>query len=362
MNTRAGLLLAMAIPTLASAQRVERFTLRGTKTAVFNVAGKVTVEPGSGSAVTVEVTRNGADARELRIEERTVDGRTALCVIYPDERIIYRDPSRRRGSWNTTTSVDGDCQSGGRRWLGGRRVEVRSSGDGVEAWADIRIQVPAGQDIKVWNAVGTIEALDVNATMLLDAAAGTVATTRTRGLLNIDTGSGGATVSGHRGNVTVDVGSGSVRVDDVDGELVSIDSGSGSLTGENISADNLSFDTGSGGVDFARISARRVSANTGSGSVRLGITSGVETLEVDTGSGSVTVGVPGSFGGRVDISTGSGGISTEFPLQVRGRDRNELHGTIGNGRGRLLIETGSGGVRLVRSTDDDRGSRRGPMR
>jgi lia operon protein LiaG len=51
---------------------------------------------------------------------------------------------------------------------------------------------------------------------------------------------------------------------------------------------------------------------------------------------------------EVDISTGSGGISSEFPVTMQTIRRQELQGTIGDGSGgRIRVSTGSGSVRLV---------------
>jgi DUF4097 and DUF4098 domain-containing protein YvlB len=310
--------------------------------------------------VTIEVTRQGSDARRLEIDERTIDGRAAICILYPDERIIYRDRGRR-GNWSTNTSTDDQCQEGGggiRRMLGQRRIEVRSDGSGVEAWADVRILVPAGHDLKVKNVVGDVDISDVNGSLNIDVASSGVTSRGTRGDLNIDTGSGDVTVNGHRGDVNVDVGSGTVQLDNVDGTRVSVDAGSGGLRGSNITADDFSLDTGSGSIDFGRVTTRRMKVDSGSGSARLALMSSVESLDVETGSGSVTLAVPASFGAEFDVSTGSGGIETEFPLQVTGARRNALRGRIGNGRGRVVIETGSGRVRLTRGEGEREGERR----
>ncbi len=346
--------LPLALPLALHAQRVERFSLRGNRVAVYNIAGKITVERGTGSAVEVEITRGGHDAGELRLEQRTVDGRESLCVVYPDERLIYRPQGSRSDRSSTTTSTDGNCQEPSRGVRGmfnrGRRIEVRSQGDGVEAWADIRVMVPAGRDVKVWNVVGGIDAFDVDATLNLDVSAARVVTNRTRGTLNIDTGSGSATVDGHRGDLTIDVGSGSVQISNIDGTLVKVDAGSGGLRGNNVSADEFSLETGSGSVNFESVTSRRTHVETGSGGARMDFVSSPESIDISTGSGSVTVALPANFGAQVDVQTGSGGISSDFALQTERGRRNELHGTIGNGRGRVRIETGSGGVQLLRGS------------
>jgi len=60
-------------------------------------------------------------------------------------------------------------------------------------------------------------------------------------------------------------------------------------------------------------------------------------LTVEAGSGGVTVGLPDDIGAEVDISTGSGGIQTDFPLQTNRYERNQLRGRIGNGSARISI-------------------------
>lgn len=67
---------------------------------------------------------------------------------------------------------------------------------------------------------------------------------------------------------------------------------------------------------------------------------------MDAGSGAVTLGFPASLSAVLDISTGSGGISTDFAVQVNRTERNRLQGTLGNGKGRIHVDAGSGAVRL----------------
>ena len=56
-------ILALALLTLApsalAAQQAERYTMEGDDLAIYNLAGALTVEPGTGS-VAVELTRGGA--------------------------------------------------------------------------------------------------------------------------------------------------------------------------------------------------------------------------------------------------------------------------------------------------------------
>ena len=63
----------------------------------------------------------------------------------------------------------------------------------------------------------------------------------------------------------------------------------------------------------------------------------------------ITVRAPAGLGATVDIETGSGGIDLDFPLEVRSVRRDEVHGTIGDGRGQIRIDTGSGSVKILRT-------------
>ncbi|HLQ22700.1 MAG TPA: hypothetical protein VK132_05825, partial [Gemmatimonadales bacterium] len=59
-------LAALWVVPLA-AQTVSRHTLRGTDVALYDLAGTVQLDAGTGDAVSVEVTRGGSDAAQLKV-------------------------------------------------------------------------------------------------------------------------------------------------------------------------------------------------------------------------------------------------------------------------------------------------------
>ena len=73
-----------AVPA-ALAQQATRYTLTGDQVALYDIAGTVRIEPGSGSAVIAEVSLLGADREQLRVR---ANGRT-LAVAYPADDIVY---------------------------------------------------------------------------------------------------------------------------------------------------------------------------------------------------------------------------------------------------------------------------------
>jgi hypothetical protein len=335
-------LVALAAVLPAGAQEVHRIS--GAQVAVYNLAGSTQVVRGTGSEVVVRLTRGGSDAAQLAVETGLVEGRQTLRIRYPGDVIIY--PELGRGSrTNVRVRDDGTFWGEGRS---GGQVEVRGSGRGLEAWADLVIEVPAGKDVAVNVAVGGMEARGVQSDLSLHTGSGSVDAADITGGLSVDTGSGSATVAGVRGNVTVDTGSGSVSVREVDGDAVTIDTGSGGVRGGGVRARSLSVDTGSGSIELDGVSAPEVALDTGSGSVDVVLLRDVDSLDVDTGSGSVTITAPPDLGGMVDLDTGSGGIDMDFAVQVRSVRRDHVQGTLGDGRGTITIETGSGGIHLLK--------------
>lgn len=343
-RTLVSLVAGAAAATLAqpAAAQTERFELSGEQLAVYNLAGRVTLAPGS--AVVVEVTRGGRDAGSLRIEQGPIEGRQTLRIVYPDDEVTYRE--LHRGSrTDLRVREDGTFGGGGDRDRG-QRVRIGGDGGGLEAHADLTIRVPTGQTLAVYLAVGEVSASNVNGDLRLDTHSAPVTATAITGNLVVDVGSGWVEVSGVEGDANIDTGSGSVKVSGVRGDYLRVDTGSGSVTASNVSVSTLEIDTGSGDVHVAGAAARDVGVDTGSGSVDLELTAESRDISIDTGSGTVTVTLPGSYSATVDIETGSGGIDLDFPVQVRRFERDHVYGTIGDGSGSLKIDTGSGSVRI----------------
>ena len=319
--------------TLAAQQQPERRTLAGDHVAVYNLAGVMRLERGTGGDVVVELTRGGPDAAKLEIATGPVRGRQALRVIYPDDEIVYRGLGRGA---NTTLHVrdDGtfnDRDQGRHRSDEGRRVRITSSGGGLEAHADVRIAIPAGKRVEVYLAVGQAFASNVDGDLRVDVAAANVTADHVKGSLLVDTGSGDVRLSDAQGDVSLDTGSGNVTVSGVSGPELKLDTGSGDVTASSVRVGNVKIDTGSGNV-------------------RLDLLADLEALDVDTGSGDVTINVPPDLGAELDIETGSGDIDLQnVTVRTTRLERDHLTGAIGDGKGRIRIETGSGGVHLVRA-------------
>src|SRR5688572_33301277 len=126
------LIAVLAASSLANAQRYE---LTGNHVALYNLAGNIRIEAGSGSETVVEVTKGGRDAERLTVRSSALDGVPTLRVIYPSDEIVASQ--LERGS-NTNLRVDEEGTFG--RSRDGRRVNIRSGDradrDALHAQAD----------------------------------------------------------------------------------------------------------------------------------------------------------------------------------------------------------------------------------
>ena len=336
-------LTALVMPSWAWGQEEHR--LQGREVAVYNLAGHAEIVAGSGNEVVVQLMRGGSDAQNLQVEVGEVGGAQALVIRYPDDQVIY--PEMGRGS-NTQIRVraNGSFFSGG-PGRGGEEVRISGSGRGLEAWVDLRISVPRGQEFALYLAAGEADMGGVSGDILIDMGSGAVQVQDGQGSLNVDTGSGQVHVDGFQGDVLVDTGSGNVELSGIDGQEVEVDTGSGRVIGSDVTARSFRVDTGSGEVEFRGLSAPDIYVDTGSGHVELELLQDADRLVVDTGSGAVTLRVPSSLGADVEIDTGSGGIDMDVALEVRTVRRNYLRGVLGDGQGTIRVDTGSGRVRLT---------------
>jgi hypothetical protein len=369
----AAAILLVATPVFAQ----ERFSVPGNQIAIYNVAGEIRVEAGSGDNVVVEVTRHGNDSGRLDIERGTDDGWQMLVVRYPENRIVYRPLGRfSRSEFGVREDGTFGMRNMNPDWGedrikkdpgsvgGGRRTRVSGSGSGLDAYADLRVLIPSGKNVAVHLGVGKIIVNNVNGELQLDARSASIEATGVTGLGRFDTGSGSITLRNGAGNFGLHTGSGGVRVDDITRGALIVDTGSGSVEASDLEVTALQIGTGSGGVTVVganapaarihtgsggiraqRFASTDFDLDTGSGGIRVELATDVRVGRVSTGSGSVTIATTGDVGAEVEVETGSGGIDVDSPgMVVHESRRTFLRGRLGDGRGSLHVNTGSGGV------------------
>lgn len=343
------------------AQSPERITLSGTSVVVYNLVGHLSVK-GGGSSVIATVTRRGRDAAKLDIGTATVDGRPALRVRYPADRITIPDLRGRRTRTELRVRDDG---SFGNRYDGGsnnklvrgrgsnsndgRRVQISDERGGLDAAADIELQVPSGVSLRLHLAYGEVDVRNVNGDIAVDVSGANASFTDVQGTLTLDSGSGDVALTNVTGLLSLDTGSGDVVARNVTSPGLLVDSGSGTVTVEGCACRKVSIESGSGDLNVSGMTTDSLALDTGSGDVVMRIGNNPRLFTVDTGSGNVTLTAPANFGAILDIDTGSGGVTSDFPIQITNKSRDQLRGRIGNGSGRVIVDTGSGSVRILKA-------------
>lgn len=174
--------------------------------------------------------------------------------------------------------------------------------------------------------------------------------------LEIRAGSGEVTVTGACGRADVLTGSGDVRLDRADGAAI-VRTGSGAVRlGPTLAG--LELRTGSGDVEASSVSGS-ATVVTGSGDVWLGVTSGEilarsgsgdlsvaeaasGSLELITGSGEIRIGVRPGACAEIDLSSGSGKVTSELDVGTEPPDEEVPL--------KIRAHTGMGAAVITRAT------------
>jgi hypothetical protein len=144
--------------------------------------------------------------------------------------------------------------------------------------------------------------------------------------LDLDTGAGSIDVRGLMNGVKASTGAGSVTLVDVQGEIEA-DSGAGSLDVRGATG-TVRLGTGAGSIDY------------------LGDPQG--DCRFETGAGSITLRLPAALNIEVQLESGMGTISVDYPVDGR-VTKQEVEGTIGSGRdGSIYAQTGTGSISVQR--------------
>lgn len=343
-------LAALGILTLATAPLAAQsgtYPIHGDTLAIYNLAGVLRVEPGSGSDVVVVVTTGGSDAGRLKVATGVVRGHDGLRVIYPEDAIVYPELGRHS---NTTMDVNDDGTFGDRDESDGHRVRIRGDGSGLEAWADLTVKVPAGKTVALHVGVGKATVSNVDGQIRVAIGSSDVSATGVKGTLGLATGSGDIHVTDATADLKLETGSGDVTVTRVTDSGIKVETGSGDVKGDHLTTGRLDLTSGSGSITVSSVKAPEIALETGSGDVDIGLVDGIETLTGNTGAGSITLTVPSTLGADVEFDTGSGEIDLGGVEVTVAKLRNDhLSGRIGKGGGRIKLEAGSGDINLRKS-------------
>jgi hypothetical protein len=166
---------------------------------------------------------------------------------------------------------------------------------------------------------------------------------------NLSTASGDIEVTNVAGEVSANTASGDIKISQVAGN-VRANSASGDVSISKVKG-NVQANAASGDISALNV-AGMVSANTASGDVEAEVTQfeGSGEMKFSSASGDVTVKVPNLLNAQVQMSTASGDIKSDFPLNYEKPQGGgkKASGSFGNGSISLKISAASGNVRLVK--------------
>ncbi len=241
----------------------------------------------------------------------------------------------------------------GKIFVGDRWLEGRREGD-VHA---IEQNPPIRQDGNSIH-IDYVNAHNISVDYEITVPADTTVRTRS--------GSGDQIIEGTHGNVDVQTGSGDVKLARLAGEI-RLQTGSGDVRAHEISG-AVRGSTGSGDVQIEENGPGDIDMHTGSGNITArGIqgafhgeagsgditAEGTQTgaWDIRTGSGNVRVHLPSNAAFDADISSSSGSVDVNSPVEmtVQGRVSDmhkSIHGKVRGGGPQLRVRTGSGDIHI----------------
>ena len=236
----------------------------------------------------------------------------------------------------------------GDRWFGGRREDdvhaiqqnppIRQEGNSIHIdYVNVR-NISVDYDITV----------PAQTTVRTRSGSGDQTIEGTQGNVDVQTGSGDVKLRSLKGEIRLQTGSGDVRAHEISGSVRG-GTGSGDVEIEEAGPGDIDLHTGSGGVSARGIQGS-FHGETGSGDVNAeGTQSG--TWEIRTGSGGVRVKLPSNSAFDADISTSSGTVDVDSPIEmtVQGRvgdSHKSIRGKVHGGGPLLRVRTGSGDIHI----------------
>ena len=182
-------LLVVALPL--HAQSVDHRTL-SSPAAIYNIAGTIHVVRGTGSDITIDVTRGGRDADKLSIATGLVGDRQTFRVLYPSDRIVYPRPKEHAAAAGAPSSRSMTTARGTATTIGAGAASP-SSGTAT-GWKRMRISPCTclrGARLALYLAAGDASVSRcTDGDLLADVDEASITIDHTHGALDLDTGSG----------------------------------------------------------------------------------------------------------------------------------------------------------------------------
>jgi DUF4097 and DUF4098 domain-containing protein YvlB len=207
----------------------------------------------------------------------------------------------------------------------------------IESQSGDRLDLEARVPNTHWNSLFSRRSLrieiriPVETDLNIRTGDGSVETQNNVGLTDIHTGDGHIMVSRAKGDIRLSTGDGHIEATDVDGRLVA-SSGDGHIVVEG-RLESVNLKTNDGAIDAHVLKGSRMSTD----------------WNIRTGDGNVSLRLPDDFQADLDVHTGDGRITSDFPIVVSGKiGRSDLRGKLNGGGLALIARTGDGSIRILK--------------
>ena len=270
-------------------------------------ASDVEIRPGSGSSIHVEAIQRGGSEGDYKVD------------VVPTGDTVRVTETSSNFFW----------------FFGSRSVRYR-------------ITVPSNGQADIHTASGEIDVEGLSGAVSLASVSGEVRAGDLTGGLTVGTTSGEVQLHDIAGKLDVESISGDVKLENgkIDGATVSTTSGEVQLDGV---AGALKLTSVSGDIHVREARDGRLDVSTTSGEIQYeGNLARASANTLDSISGDVHLRLPEGSGFRLDASTVSGDLSSEFELRDGETARRSLSGVAGDGSATLTIGTTSGDIDIER--------------
>jgi DUF4097 and DUF4098 domain-containing protein YvlB len=211
-----------------------------------------------------------------------------------------------------------------------------------------RIAVPSGAQADIHTASGEIDVEGLSGAVSLASVSGDVRASDLTGGLTVSTTSGEVQLSDIAGKLDVGSISGDVKLENgkIEGATVSTTSGEVDLDGV---AGALKLTSVSGDIRVREARDGQLDFSTTSGEIKYeGSLASKSANSLNSISGDVNLRLPDTSSFRLDASTVSGDLSSEFELLDGQQARRSFSGVAGDGSATLTVGTTSGDISIER--------------
>ena len=295
---------------------------------------------------TIPVVLPGSQAPASEPASETVATASPEPVVTAAEGGIQEDSSL---SFDRTISVSGAAQLGVSTGSGNIHL-TRSSGSQIQIHGHIRVnregseeearQIAAnppieqnGDEIRIGQRQEKWRGISID--YEIEAPAGTQ--------LAANSGSGNIVDEGVGQNAKLETGSGDISATSLAGPFT-IKTGSGNIVAAQTGQGDVLAETGSGDIELKDIHGG-FHGQTGSGDIKASGTPSASWI-LQTGSGNIELRT-GNAPLTLDASTGSGSVTTEHEMTIKGSlDHHHIQGTLNGGGPTIRVQTGSGDIQI----------------